>query len=155
MKRKAGFGLLAIAMAGPLVMHFEGIELRTYKDPVGIPTVCIGETDKELVLHDKFTNPQCTAVLGASMAEHAQGMAECIDKPLASKEAAAVISWSYNIGVSAACGSTLVKKINAGASPAEWCPELKKWVNAGGKKLNGLVSRRNAEYSMCMTGAWA
>jgi lysozyme len=73
-----------------------------------------------------------------------------VKAPLADHEAAAVLSWGYNVGVSAACTSTLVAKINAGAPAKEWCVELKRWVYAGGKKLRGLERRREAEYTMCI-----
>lgn len=151
--KKAGFGLAAIMLAVPMTAYYEGTVLHTYRDPVGISTACIGETDKEIVLQERFTEQECTAVLGASMAVHAQEVATCIDKPLKPNEAAAVISWSYNVGSGAACKSTLVRKLNAGQ---EWCSELKRWVFAGGKTdpLPGLTKRRESEYLMCTTGRW-
>lgn len=152
--KKAGFGLAAIMLAVPMTAFYEGTVLHTYRDPVGISTACIGETDKEIVLQQKFTEQECIAVLGASMAVHAQEVAVCIDKPLKANEAAAVISWSYNVGSGAACSSTLVKKINAGAPASEWCAELWRWDKAGGKVLPGLTNRRGAEYRMCTTGKW-
>lgn len=153
--KKAGFGLAVILLATPMVAHYEGIVLKTYRDPVGIPTACMGETDNGVLsLKDRFTEQECTAVLGASMALHAQDVALCINKPLKAHEAAAVVSWSYNIGASAACGSTLVRKINAGAPAPEWCAELLRWVYARGRELPGLVARRQGEYSMCTAGRW-
>lgn len=149
-----GFGLLAILLAAPVVKHFEGLELKTYKDPVGIPTACYGETDKEVVRLEQFTVDQCTMLLGASMIEHMNAVSRCIEVPVKPHEAAAIISWSYNVGAGAACRSTLVRKLNAGAEPLEWCFELKKWTMAGGKRLPGLVRRRSAEYLMCLTGEW-
>jgi lysozyme len=149
-KQISGFGLLAILMAAPMVAKYEGVVLETYRDPVGIPTVCAGETDKAITMRKRFTEQECLALLGASMAEHAQRVSECVTREVTANQAAALVSWSYNIGTNAACKSTLVKKLNAGASPADWCEELKKWVYAGGKVLNGLVARREAEYAMCM-----
>lgn len=152
--RKAGFGLAAIMLAVPMTAFYEGTVLHTYRDPVGIPTACIGETDKEIVIQERFTEQECTAVLGASMAVHAQEVATCIDKPLQRHEAAAVLSWSYNIGSGAACASTLVQMINAGAAASEWCKQLFRWDKAGGKVLPGLTKRRGSEYLMCTTGKW-
>ena len=145
-----GFGLGAILLATPLVIQFEGERLGTYIDPVNIPTACIGETDPEITLRQRFTREECRTVLGASLYRHAVGVAECIDKPLKAHQAAAVLSWTYNVGVGAACKSTLVRKINQGAYASEWCPELKKWDKAGGRVLKGLTKRRVAEYQMCM-----
>lgn len=151
---KAKIGLLAVVLATPMVMFYEGVVLKTYTDPVGIPTACIGETNSEVVMRDEFSRDECVALLGASLAEHAQGVSACVHRPLASHEAAAVLSWTFNIGVGAACSSTLMKKLNAGAPSSEWCPELKRWDKAGGKVLKGLTKRREAEYRMCMTGKW-
>ena len=152
--KKAGFGLAAIMLAVPMTAYYEGTVLHTYRDPVGISTACIGETDKEIVLQERFTEQECTAVLGASMAVHAQEVSTCINKPLQRHEAAAVLSWSYNIGSGAACASTLVQMINAGAQASEWCKQLFRWDKAGGKVLPGLTKRRGSEYLMCTTGKW-
>lgn len=149
--KKAGFGFSAIILACGLVANYEGLVLSRYADPVGIPTICFGETDKDVIRFDTLNRQQCTAVLGASLAEHARAVAPCITREIKPYEAAAVLSWSYNVGAGAACKSTLVKKLNAGQ---EWCSELKKWDKAGGKVLAGLTKRRAAEYQMCTTGKW-
>lgn len=151
MNKKAGFGFSAIILACGLVANYEGLVLNRYADPVGIPTICFGETDKDVVRFDTLNRQQCTAVLGASLAEHARAVAPCITREIKPYEAAAVLSWSYNIGAGAACKSTLVKKLNAGQ---EWCSELKKWDKAGSQVLKGLTKRRAAEYQMCTTGKW-
>jgi lysozyme len=154
-KQVSGFGLLTILIAAPMVAKYEGVVLTTYSDPVGIPTVCAGETDKAITMRQRFTEQECIAVLGASMMEHAQRVSRCITREVTSNQAAAIVSWSYNIGTDAACKSTLITKLNAGAQASVWCGELKKWVYAKGKVLNGLVNRRTSEYSMCTTGKWS
>ncbi len=151
MNKKAGFGFSAIILACGLVANFEGYVPRTYSDPVGIPTICYGETDKEVISFNTLNQQQCTALLGASLAEHARAVAPCITREIKPYEAAAVLSWSYNIGAGAACRSTLIKKLNANQ---EWCSELKRWDKAGGQVLKGLTKRRAAEYQMCTTGKW-
>lgn len=62
----------------------------------------------------------------------------------------AIGSWTFNVGIGAACNSTLVRKINEGAEPEEWCRELLKWNRAGGKVIPGLARRRQAEYRECV-----
>ncbi len=110
----------------------------------------MGETDKSITMRQRFTKDECLVLLGASLRQHADGVSQCIAQPLKDHEAAAVLSWTYNIGVGAACKSTLVRKINQGAPAGEWCPELQKWVYAGGRVLPGLVKRRQAELAMCL-----
>ena len=144
---KGRVAALAVVLAAtPLVVLFEG--LVPYADPVGIPTACVGETDREITsMGREFSRDECIAVMGASLYAHAVELDKCITRPLERHEAAAVLSWSYNVGVGAACRSTLVRLLNAGEP---FCGQLKRWVYAGGIKLRGLVRRRDAEYAMCV-----
>lgn len=145
--------LVVVLIAAPFVTEREGVVLRKYKDPVGIPTACGGETDKEFVdFKAIYTRDECIAAMGASLYAHAVDLDKCIHVPLARNQAAAVLSWSYNVGVTNACGSTLMKKLNAGQP---FCAELSKWVYAKNIKLPGLVSRRAAERHMCEVGTWS
>uniref|UniRef100_UPI001B316D19 lysozyme n=1 Tax=Pantoea ananas TaxID=553 RepID=UPI001B316D19 len=56
----------------------------------------------------------------------------------------ALASFVFNLGSGNFVKSTLLKKLNAG-DIAGAADEFGKWVNAGGKKLAGLVKRRAAE----------
>lgn len=143
-------GLGAIILALPIVAYFEGFAPKTYIDPVGIPTVCFGETDKTITMQERFSEKECYVLLGASLQKHATEVSKCIATPLKDHEAAAILSWGYNIGATAACSSTMVRLLNEGKPAAVWCPEMRKWVYAKGKKLRGLEIRREAEYKMCM-----
>jgi lysozyme len=60
----------------------------------------------------------------------------------------ALVSFAYNVGVPKACGSTFVKRLNAGDGKAA-CAELSKWIYAGGRALPGLVNRRRDERKVC------
>jgi len=143
-------GLLAIVIATPFVAAFEGLSLTTYQDPIGVPTVCLGETDRVLTMRDRITKEECYAILGASLQKNATELSKCITAPLKPNEAAAILSWGYNVGSDAACKSTLVTKLNNGFAPGDWCPELRRWVYAGGQKLKGLERRREKEFEMCV-----
>ena len=57
----------------------------------------------------------------------------------------ALVSFSYNVGVGNLKRSTLLKKIMHDAPTAEIQREFMKWVYSGGKKLDGLVTRRRWE----------
>jgi GH24 family phage-related lysozyme (muramidase) len=56
----------------------------------------------------------------------------------------ALVNMAYNIGVHAFKTSTLVKRLNEGKY-IEAQREFMRWVRAGGKILNGLVTRRAIE----------
>jgi hypothetical protein len=61
----------------------------------------------------------------------------------------ALVSWSFNMGCGAAETSTLIKRLNKGENVnTVLSEELPKWVHAGGKVLQGLVRRRNAEIAL-------
>lgn len=57
----------------------------------------------------------------------------------------AIVDFGFNVGLGNLRSSTLLKLIQRGASDKEICRELKKWVYAGGKVLDGLVARREWE----------
>lgn len=143
--------LIVVLAVAPFVALKERVVLPRYMDPVGIPTVCAGETDRDVVNYrERFTRDECVAVLGASLYKHALELDKCVAKPLALGEAKAVLSWSYNVGVGAACKSTLMRLLNQGAPAAEWCKQLLRWNKAKGRTLLGLTIRRQEEYAMCI-----
>ncbi|MFK3846624.1 lysozyme [Stenotrophomonas sp. NPDC078853] len=139
--------LAVVLLATPVVMTYEGVVQQRYNDPVGIPTACVGETDKEVVgFKAQFSREECVSIMGASLYAHALQLDKCISRPVSRQEAAAVLSWGYNVGTSAACGSTLVRLLNEGKP---FCQELSRWTYAGGRQLPGLVRRRASERALC------
>lgn len=137
-----------LALAATIIKPWEGYEPKPYRDIVGVLTVCYGHTGG--VEQRTYTRAECDALLQSDMGKHWAGVSRCIVAPIKDNEAAAVLSLAFNVGTTAVCRSTLVRKINAGAPPAEFCRELFKWVYAGGRKVRGLERRRAAEYKLCM-----
>ena len=141
-----------------LVTHFEGLSYFGYRDPVGIPTKCYGDT-KGVTVGKRYTEAECKASLETQMADKAEGVLRCVptikDKPYV---LAASISFAYNIGVSAFCRSTTAKRFNAG-DYAGGCRAIQQadngklqWITAQGKVLPGLIRRREAERKVCEEG---
>lgn len=139
----------AIALAVGIIKPWEGLEQETYLDIVGIPTVCYGQTGEAARIGARYTTAECEAMLGAEVAAYARELDRCIRVPLEPHEAAAVLSWAYNVGTPAACRSTLVRKINEGRPASEWCAELDRWNRAGGREVRGLTNRRAYERRVC------
>lgn len=139
----------SLAMAVSVVGYFEGRELVGYLDPVGIPTVCYGHT-ATAVLGQTRTAAECEELL-----QHDLGWSlAAVDKHLPDappSTRAALGSFVYNVGVGSFESSTLLRKAKAG-DMAGACNELPRWVYAGGRKLNGLVRRREAERELCLDG---
>lgn len=131
------------------VATFEGYKDRAYIPVAGdIPTIGFGST-KGVKLGDTTTPDRALVVLLHDLNTHSNGIKACITVPLYQHEFDAYSSFAFNVGVSAFCRSTLVKKLNAGDYTGA-CNELSKWVYSGGKKYNGLVKRREQERKLCL-----
>lgn len=140
-----GLGASVLALALPVVALWEGLSLTPYRDPVGIMTVCYGETAGEM---REYTPAECKAKLQESLAAHGADIVACLPPGLPEHVQAASLSFAYNVGAKAFCGSTMNRKLTAGDLMGA-CGELDRWIYAKGKKLPGLVKRRAAERAMC------
>jgi len=148
-RKVAGRTATWLAIATACVGAFEGLRTLAYRDPVGIPTVCFGET-RGVVMGDRHTIEECKDMLGVSLIEFNAGVDSCIRAPLSDTRRAAVVSFAYNVGVGALCNSTFARRLNAGDPDA--CDELLKWTKAGGVTWPGLVRRRQDERKLCREG---
>ena len=141
------------ALALDVVEEFEGYVPEGYKDPVGIPTKCWGDT-RNVVLGKKYSFDECARSLTEHMAELVKPLTMCIHdwSSLPGKTKAAIASMTYNIGSGAMCKSSVVQRFNAG----DWggaCRRMSQiYRTAKGKLLPGLVRRRNYESEMCLEG---
>lgn len=117
--------------------------------PGDVPTIGFGTTDG-VRMGDRTTPPKALARALKDVEKTERGVKACITAPLSPAEYDAYVDLAYNIGVTAFCNSTLVKKLNAkdylGA-----CNEVLRWDKANGKRLGGLTARRQAEHAQCMT----
>ena len=146
----AKIGAAAAALVVSTVAIYEGTVLRSYRDPIGIITACTGHTGPELKMGQTFTRQHCEDMLYADLNKHAAAL-DCIKRPMTDGQKAAFLSFAFNVGNGAFCGSTLARKANAGDMPGA-CAELSRWTYAGGKQLPGLVRRRAAERQLCERG---
>jgi lysozyme len=147
---KKSAALMAGAVA--LVGAWEGVRTVAYKDIVGIPTVCFGET-RGVKMGDRYTMDECKAMLGDALIEFETGMRACLKQPdaIPDKPYTAFLSLSYNIGTKAFCGSTVARRANSGDLRGA-CNAIPAWNRAGGKIVRGLVARRADEQKLCLEG---
>ncbi|WP_457586124.1 lysozyme [Ensifer canadensis] len=134
-----------------LVKQWEGLKTKAYPDVTGIWTIGYGHTSAAGAPEVKpgmvITEAKAEEILLADLATFEERVARLVKVPLTDNQFAVLVSFDFNTGRLGK--STLLKKLNAGdydAVPAE----LMKWVNAGGKRVKGLVNRRAAE-----VGLWA
>jgi lysozyme len=140
------------------VAPWEGYFGKTYIDPVGVPTVCYGETRPELVAEGRtrtFTKAECVKMLETRLPHYDVGLRRCLHREMPRSVHIAMLSATYNIGIGGFCKSTMAKKINAGDFKAA-CDALLAW-NKGTIKgqrvvIKGLDNRRHAERKVCLEG---
>lgn len=152
--KKGSAVTVAGAMAIALIGDFEGIRTHAYRDVVGIPTVCFGET-RGVHMGDTYTVDECKAMLGDALVEFETNMRKCLVAPdkIPDKPYVAFLSLSYNIGSGAFCKSTVRKRADAGDIRGA-CSAIMAW-NKGGKPLHviaGLTRRRAEERALCLEG---
>ena len=87
---------------------------------------------------------QAEDLLRRDMEGAARDVALRVKVPLSTAEAAALISWTYNLGAGSLSASTMLRRLNANDKAAV-PSEMRKWINQEGKPLLGLLRRRWAE----------
>lgn len=126
-----------------LIKKWEGLSLTSYTDSVGVWTIGYGHT-KTAKPHQRITEKQAEELLRQDLASHEVFVNRYVKVELTQNQFDALSSFVFNLGGGALQKSTLLKKLNKedyeGAAA-----EFDKWVNAGGKRLQGLVNRRKAE----------
>lgn len=156
---KAVKGLIAgsaalTALATGTISELEGRSLRAYYDIVKVLTICDGDTHN--VTPNMVETPAgCDRRMRANLVKYERGLDECLLVAVPGKTKVAFLSWTFNVGVGAACNSTLVRKANAG-DPVGACNELPKWDKGriAGVLISipGLAKRRAKEMALCLDG---
>lgn len=141
----------SLDIAVKLIAKFEGCELKSYKDIVGIPTIGYGET-KNVKMGDVWTQEQADTALKVRAKEFMDGVLKACPRlsSFTSNQIAAVTSLAYNIGLSAFASSTVCRKIMAG-DRAGAADAILMWNKAGGKEVRGLTLRRQEERRVFMS----
>lgn len=146
-------GAVAATLLFATVPKHEGEVLTTYYDPVGIATVCYGDTDPAMAIPGaSYSREECLRSLERQLIKHAWPVLECAPGVSASPEmTASFVSLAYNVGTPAFCKSTVVRRFNSGDYQGA-CDAILMWNRAGGKVLPGLVVRRKDERALCIQG---
>jgi lysozyme len=132
-----------------LIKHFEGCKLVAYQCSAKIWTIGFGSTFYEngakVKQGDTITQARAESLLLITANKFAVEVRKLVKSNLNEKQMAALISFAFNLGMGALQKSTLLKLVNSNPSSPQIRNEFMKWVNAGGKPLNGLIRRRKAE----------
>lgn len=122
------------------IKRFEACSLTAYQDSVGVWTIGYGHT-AGVKRGDKIGMYQAEQFLREDL-ERFEAIANKCKRLSSQGKFDAVLDFIYNCGPANFEKSTLKKYIEGGKKTWQIQEEFLKWVNAGGQKLGGLVSRR-------------
>ena len=156
---------LVAALSSPLAYttleRWEGNVLKVYADHLayGLPTFCAGRTDRNAVVGTKLTNDECREINKGTIIEYGTAILACTNWTMLDADRLIGLTiFAVNVGKSGACKSQAVQSINAGRI-AQGCDLIARtpdgkpnWSNAGGKYVQGLQNRRQAERALCRKG---
>ena len=135
-----------------LIKKFEGCELEAYKCPADVWTIGYGHT-KGVVEGMKITKEEAEQMLVDELHEYENYINKYVNVALSQNQFDALVSWVYNLGPANLKASTMLKVLNSGEYedvPAQ----MKRWNKAGGKVLEGLIRRREAEACLYQGKEW-
>ena len=143
----AALSLSAAGFVG--LLAYEGYSGSAYTPvPGDVPTIGFGTTQgvKE---GDTITPPEAVKRALEDVQAYEGAIKSCVNVPLFQHEYDAYASLAYNIGPTAFCNSTLVRKLNQYDYEGA-CKEILRWDKFRGKPLRGLTIRRQKEYKQCL-----
>jgi lysozyme len=146
-----------------MIKSFEGLSLKAYHgaaDKPGIDTIGYGSIQyppdymqgKMVKIGDPdITEVQAESFLKWEIDQKTKAIDLLLRDDLSPNQFAALISFTYNLGEGALKQSTLRLKVNANPNDPTIRAEFGKWVNSNGKKVAGLIRRRQAEADLYFT----
>ena len=133
----------------------EGLRNWTYRDIVGVPTYCFGET-RNAVMGRYTPTEKCEALLASRLIEFNEGVNRCVKVDITDNQRTAFVSLSYNIGIGAFCRSTLVREVNKRPRDPRVCDYILRFnkgrIRGKLKVIRGLDIRRKEERDICVKG---
>jgi lysozyme len=160
---------MSVSEAGiQLIKSFEGCHSSPYKCPAALWTIGYGRVlypDQARLKNNEragyplraehnrvFANDEIDALLEADLLRFSDGVLRLCPATADNQcHLDAVVSFAFNVGLGNLQSSTLRMKYNRGDYDGA-ADEFLKWNKAGGKVLNGLVRRREAERALFLSG---
>ncbi|QGU36177.1 lysozyme [Enterobacter hormaechei] len=137
-----------------LIKEFEGCKLTAYQDSVGVWTIGYGWTQpvdgKPIRAGMTINKETAERLLKTGLVSYESDVSRLVKVGLTQGQFDALVSFTYNLGARSLSTSTLLRKLNAG-DYAGAADEFLRWNKAGGKVLNGLSRRREAERALFLS----
>jgi len=126
-----------------LIKRFEGCRLKSYKCSANVLTIGYGHTSgvKET---DTITQDEADKLLQEDVEQFEKYVDDNVTVELGQSQFDALVAWTFNLGPGNLRESTLLKVLN-NQDYTSVPREIKRWNKAGGKVLEGLIRRREAE----------
>lgn len=129
-----------------LIKNFEGLRLKAYKvvESEKHYTIGYGHYGADVKKGQVITNTQAEQLLMMDLEKFVKAVDEAVKVKLNQNQFDALVSFTYNCGITAFKTSTLLIHVNA-KDFVKASKEFKRWNKSGGKVLGGLVTRRDRE----------
>lgn len=137
-----------------LITKWEGFKSKPYLCSAGVATIGYGSTYYEnkrrvMITDASITKERAVELFKFVVPSFEQGVLKLIGKTEVNQnQFNALVSFAYNLGLTALKNSTLLKLVKLNPNDKRIEAEFGKWVNAGGKKVQGLINRRADEVKM-------
>ncbi|NJL39093.1 MAG: lysozyme [Leptolyngbyaceae cyanobacterium SM1_4_3] len=129
-----------------MIKRFEGFRPQAYICPAGVPTIGYGST-LGVRMGDRITQQGGEDLLQRDLVRFEKAVKDAVKVPLTPNQFSALVSFAFNVGISAFQRSTLLKLLNQGNYQSA-ADQLLLWNKGGGRVLQGLVNRRQAERAL-------
>lgn len=137
-----------------LIKHYEGFSRVAYKCPAGLWTIGYGHLIKKAeevaYLHPRgveISEAEAEDLLLGDVKAAENAVYRLVRAPITQGQFDALVSFTYNLGAGALQRSSLLRKLNRSEYQAS-AREFSRWVFAGGRRLRGLMRRREDEAEM-------
>ncbi len=136
-----------------LIKRFEGFRATPYLCPGGIWTIGYGTTNRVNKDTAPVSKEDAEMLLREDLTSITNELNRILPDSLNQNQYDAICSFCYNLGIFNFEQSTLRKVIEREPDNHERIrKEFMRWVNVNGKKMNGLIKRREAEADLYCNG---
>ena len=136
-----------------LIKKFEGCEIEAYQCSAKVWTIGYGHT-RGVSEGATCTIEEAEKILVSDLKEFEKYVNDLVDIPISQNQFDALVAWTFNLGPTNLKSSTLLSKLNE--NDVNDVPfQIRRWNRAGGKILDGLVRRREAEALLWLGEEWA
>lgn len=130
-----------------LIKSFEALRLAAYLDQGGVPTIGWGHTGPEVKMGLTCDPSSAEAWFRADTAGACKAINRLVDVAITQSQFDALVSFTFNVGIGALTGSTLLRLLNGGDTTGA-ADQFLAWDKVSGVQNAGLSRRRAAERAL-------